>query len=79
MALFRIFHSLPFILWLAVYVAATALQPATRIRTAPGQSMHDTYNAIKRNLAAASLDKRQEYKAEIPLAKSWQDASLIQL
>ena len=79
MAISRIVHLLPLVLLLSVSVAATALQPVTQIRTPAGVSVRDTYNAIRRSLAAASLERRQEYKAEVPLARSWQDASLIEL
>ena len=62
-------------IWFATSVAATALQPAVQSRPAPENPLRATYDAVNRNLAAASLEKREEYKAELSLARSWNDAA----
>ena len=58
--------------------AATApLDASVQVRNAPGRTVEDTYRAIRRGLAVASLEKREEFKAELPLEKSWSGATLL--
>ncbi|KAJ8109806.1 hypothetical protein OPT61_g7188 [Boeremia exigua] len=58
-------------------IRATPLAPSVQIHNAPGASTQDTYLAIRRGLAAASLEKRQSFRDEIPLARSWDGATLL--
>jgi hypothetical protein len=57
--------------------AATPLDASIQVRNAPGRSVEDTYRAIRRGLAVASLEKREDYKVELPLEKSWDGATLL--
>jgi hypothetical protein len=77
MPLFRILFFLCAVIW--VRAAATPLDSSVQIRNAPGYTVEDTLRAIRRGLAAASLDKRDDYKAEITLEKSWRGATLLSL
>ncbi|KAF1940360.1 hypothetical protein EJ02DRAFT_504179 [Clathrospora elynae] len=60
-----------------VRAAATPLDSSIQVRNAPGDTVEDTYRAIRRGLAVASLEKRQDFKAELPLEKSWSGATLL--
>ncbi|KAG9187298.1 hypothetical protein G6011_05169 [Alternaria panax] len=52
--------------------AATVLDTTVQVRNAPGHSAEDTYLAIRRGLAVASLEKREAYKMEpMNIARSW--------
>jgi hypothetical protein len=58
--------------------AVTPLDSSVQVRNAPGQSIEDTYDAIKRGLAAASLEKREPFKTDpINIARSWSGATLL--
>ncbi|KAF1829848.1 hypothetical protein BDW02DRAFT_508940 [Decorospora gaudefroyi] len=59
------------------HAAATPLDTSMRVRNAPGHTTEDTYRAIRRGLAAAVLEKREIPKAELPLARSWNGATLL--
>ncbi|KAH7071736.1 hypothetical protein FB567DRAFT_612407 [Paraphoma chrysanthemicola] len=52
---------------------------AVQVRTAPRQSVHDAYDAIRRDLAIASLQKRDDYSTNFSLAHTWQDATIISI
>jgi hypothetical protein len=60
-----------------VSTAATPLDASIQVRNAPGHSVEDTYRAVRHGLVVASLEKREDYKAELPLAKSWSGATLL--
>jgi hypothetical protein len=62
-----------------VSIAATPLDASIQVRNAPGRSVEDTYRAVRRGLVVASLEKREDYKVELPLAKSWNGATLLSL
>ena len=58
--------------------AVTPLDSSVQVRNAPGHSVEDTYHAIKRGLALASLEKRDSFKAEpMNIARSWSGATLL--
>jgi hypothetical protein len=57
--------------------AVTPLGSSVQVRNAPGHSVDDTYHAIKRGLALASLEKRDGYKAQMDIARSWSGATLL--
>ncbi|KAI8931642.1 hypothetical protein NX059_011292 [Plenodomus lindquistii] len=65
------------LLWLGHGAVASPYTPSIQVRHAPGKTAQDTYLEIRRGLAAAGLAKRQEYKTEINLARSWTDATLL--
>ena len=59
------------------HAATTPVDASIQVRNAPSHTVQDTYHAIKRGMALASLDKREDYKVEISLAKSWNGATLL--
>jgi len=59
------------------HAATTPLDASVQVRNAPGHTVQDTYHAIKQGLALASLEKREDYKAEMSIAKSWNGATLL--
>jgi len=60
------------------HAAVTPLDSSVQVRNAPGHSVEDTYHAIKRGLALASLEKRDSFKAEpMNIARSWSGATLL--
>ncbi|KAB2110222.1 hypothetical protein AG0111_0g1691 [Alternaria gaisen] len=64
------------VLWASVAVAV--LDSTVKVRNAPGQSTEDTYLAIGRGLAAASLEKRGNFSIPpMDIARSWSGATLL--
>jgi len=60
------------------HAAVAPLDSSVQVRNAPGHSVEDTYLAIKRGLALASLEKRESFKAPpIDIARSWTGATLL--
>lgn len=59
------------------HAATVPLEASVQVRNAPGQTVEDTYRAIRRGLAVASLEKCEECKVELPLEKSWSGATLL--
>jgi hypothetical protein len=53
------------------------LRSAAQVRTAPRQSVPDTYSSITRKIAIASLQKRDTYRTNFSLEKTWQDATIM--
>lgn len=79
MAFFRTLSSLFLISWASLTAAVAPLHPLIQLYNAAGTDDSDTYLAIKRGLAAASLEKREGFKAELPLEKSWTGATLLSM
>lgn len=77
MAFIRVLSSLCLVSWSGLSAAVTPFHPSIHIRNAPGTYDSDNFLAVKRGLAAASLDKRETFKAELPLEKSWSGATLL--
>ncbi|KAF2849558.1 hypothetical protein T440DRAFT_399056 [Plenodomus tracheiphilus IPT5] len=69
--------------WLPLVIAccvlASPFSPSLEVRTAPGETVRDTYDALRRGLAAASLQRRKGFTDEINLARSWNDATLLHI
>ncbi|CAN9136082.1 unnamed protein product [Alternaria sp. RS040] len=63
------------VLW--AIAAAAILDSAIQVRNAPGHTVEDTWRAIRRGLAVASLEEREPYTADLPLARSWDGATLL--
>lgn len=63
------------VLWASA--AAAILDSAIQVRNAPGHTVEDTWRAIRRGLAVASLEEREPYTADLPLARSWDGATLL--
>ncbi|KAE8827296.1 hypothetical protein PTNB85_08649 [Pyrenophora teres f. teres] len=61
----------------ATHAATTPLDASIQVRNAPGHTVEDTYRAVRRGLAVASLEKREDYKAEMSIARSWSGATLL--
>lgn len=61
------------------HAATMPLDASIQVRNTPGDTVEDTYRAIKRGLAIASVEKRENYKAEMPIAKSWSGATLLSM
>jgi hypothetical protein len=76
MGSFRTLISSCAILWASA--GAAVLDSAVHVRNAPGYSAEDTYLAIKRGLAVASLEKRDSHKTDpMDIARSWSGATLL--
>jgi len=56
---------------------AASLESAVQVRNTPGTTTEDTWHAIRRGLAVAGLQKRQDFTAELPLERSWSGATLL--
>jgi hypothetical protein len=56
-----------------------ALRSAAQVRTAPRQSVKDTYSFITRKIGIARLQKRDTYRTNFSLDKTWQDATIMLL
>jgi hypothetical protein len=54
-----------------------ALRSAAQVRTAPRQSVQDTYSSITRKIDIASTQKRDTYRTNFSLEKTWQDATIM--
>ncbi|CAO2647520.1 Nn.00g084420.m01.CDS01 [Neocucurbitaria sp. VM-36] len=78
-AYLRALYSLCLVAWYGLASAVIPLQPSIQLRNAPGTHDSNTYLAIKRGLAVASLTKREAFKAELPLEKSWDNATLLSI
>jgi hypothetical protein len=74
---FRLFVCVCLVACVLLTANATPFAPSVQVRNAPGNSAQDTYLAVRRGLAAAKLEKRQDFRGEIPLAKSWDGATLL--
>ncbi|KAH7397417.1 hypothetical protein BKA66DRAFT_409043 [Pyrenochaeta sp. MPI-SDFR-AT-0127] len=79
MAFVSLLISLLLVPWTNLAAALTPIASSMQIRNAPGTSVNDTYLAIRQGLAAASLNRREEFKAEIPLERSWMGATLLSI
>ncbi|KAF1850107.1 uncharacterized protein K460DRAFT_271349 [Cucurbitaria berberidis CBS 394.84] len=79
MAFLRALSLLYLFTFISLTTAVTPLQPSIRIRNAPGTDSSDTYLSVKHGLAAASLTKRKGFKAQLPLEKSWNGATLLSI
>jgi hypothetical protein len=79
MPFFRTFLFLFIATW--AHAAVTPLNPSVQVRNAPEKSVQETYSAIRRGLAAASLGKRESFKSDQPimLEKSWSGAALMSM
>lgn len=75
----RTLVSFSYVLLGSLSVALTPFDHSMQVRNAPGTSARDTYLAIRQGLAAASLEEREKYKANIPLERSWDGATLLSM
>ena len=78
-AFLRALYSLCFVARYGLASAVTPLRPSVQLRNAPGTDDSNTYLAMKRGLAVASLTKREAFKAELSLEKSWNNATLLSM
>jgi hypothetical protein len=58
--------------------ASAIIAPGVYVRNAPNTAESDTYLAVRRGLAAATLGKRQTFKSnETTLQRSWSGATIL--
>jgi len=58
---------------------SSPLDLAVRTFNAPGQTDADTHRAIRRGLAEAKLQKRDDLKGNVTLDRSWDGAVLLKM
>lgn len=82
--LINMFHvsyllTLFFLAPLRAHTSVTQLRPVVQGRNAPGKSVEDTYDVIRRELAMASLEKRGNFSDTLSISRSWRDATIIMI
>jgi len=66
-------------LFLSIALAYPPLGPDVHVRSSPELSVEDVVLAVQRDLAIASLTKRQELNVATSLERSWNGAVLLKL